>query len=56
MRNATRPNQSVLRVLIALGLLLIVMAPVAVTAAGGRFTDDDQSVFEDDIEWMPPTA
>jgi hypothetical protein len=35
--------------LIAVALLLI---PVAVMAAGGTFTDDDNSVFEMDIEWL----
>lgn len=33
-------------------LALAVVAPVAVLAAGGTFTDDDSSVFEPDIEWM----
>jgi 5'-nucleotidase len=28
------------------------LSPVAVTAAGGTFTDDDNSVFEVDIQWM----
>ncbi len=52
MRNATRANHPSLRLLIALGLLLILMAPIAVTAAGGKFTDDDTSIFEADIEWI----
>lgn len=54
MRVTTRTsrNRSWLRIWIALALLLIVMVPVAVNAAGGRFTDDDNSVFEGDIEWM----
>ena len=30
----------------------ILLLPLAVAAAGGRFTDDDSSVFEGDIEWM----
>jgi hypothetical protein len=35
------------------GLILIVlMVPVAVIAAGGPFTDDDDSMFEQHIEWM----
>ncbi|HDL41513.1 MAG TPA: S-layer homology domain-containing protein [Actinobacteria bacterium] len=33
-------------------LAAAVIAPVAVYAAGGPFTDDDGSVFEADIEWM----
>jgi hypothetical protein len=28
------------------------LVPVAVLAAGGTFTDDDDSIFEADIEWM----
>ena len=43
--------------LIVVGLLFIaVLAPVAVYAAGGTFTDDDTSVFEADIEWMASTG
>ena len=37
-------------------LVLAVLAPVAVYAAGGTFTDDDTSVFEADIEWMASTG
>ncbi|VAW09532.1 hypothetical protein MNBD_ACTINO02-1207, partial [hydrothermal vent metagenome] len=33
-------------------LAAAVIAPVAVYAAGGQFTDDDASIFEADIEWM----
>jgi hypothetical protein len=33
-------------------LAAAVIAPVAVYAAGGAFTDDDSSVFEANIEWM----
>ena len=40
-----------LRVLVVL-IVILFMIPVAVTAAGGPFTDDDDSVFEPDIEWM----
>ena len=32
--------------------LLVLLIPVAVMAAGGTFTDDDNSVFEADIEWL----
>ena len=42
-----------MRRLIALGLGLVVLAiPTAVFALGGTFNDDDQSIFEADIEWM----
>ncbi len=37
-------------------LVVAVLAPVAVYAAGGTFTDDDTSVFEADIEWMASTG
>ena len=33
-------------------ILVAILAPVAATAAGGSFTDDDTSIFEADIEWM----
>jgi 5'-nucleotidase len=33
-------------------IVLAALAPVAATAAGGAFTDDDDSIFEADIEWM----
>jgi hypothetical protein len=33
-------------------LVVAVLAPVAVYAAGGTFTDDDTSIFEADIEWL----
>jgi hypothetical protein len=33
-------------------LLLVAMAPAVVMAAGGQFTDDDDSIFEADIEWL----
>lgn len=33
-------------------IVIAVLAPVAATAAGGTFTDDDNSIFEQDIEWM----
>ena len=54
MRGKTHNSRgrSWLRISIALALLVIVMVPIAVTAAGGYFTDDDGSVFEADIEWM----
>jgi hypothetical protein len=33
-------------------LLVVALVPVAVSAAGGQFTDDDDSIFEDHIEWL----
>ena len=33
-------------------LAVVMLVPVAVLAAGGRFTDDDNSLFERDIEWL----
>ena len=33
-------------------MILAVLVPVAATASGGAFTDDDDSIFEPDIEWM----
>ena len=33
-------------------LLLVAMAPAVVLAAGGQFTDDDDSIFEAHIEWL----
>ena len=33
-------------------LLLVALLPVAVMAAGGTFVDDDDSIFEADIEWL----
>jgi len=39
-----------------IGLIVLIVAaliaPVAVYAAGGSFTDDDTSIFEADIEWL----
>ena len=37
-------------------LVMAVLAPVAVYAAGGTFTDDDTSIFEAHIEWMATTG
>ncbi len=41
-----------IKLALALALLVVVMAPVAVIAAGGTFTDDEDSIFEADIEWL----
>jgi 5'-nucleotidase len=37
---------------LVMAVAMVFLAPVAVIAAGGTFTDDDDSVFESDIEWM----
>ncbi|MCP4965012.1 MAG: bifunctional metallophosphatase/5'-nucleotidase [bacterium] len=37
---------------LAVGVVMAFLSPVAVTADGGTFTDDDNSVFENDIQWM----
>jgi hypothetical protein len=42
--------------MLVMAILVAVLAPVAVIAAGGQFTDDDTSVFEADIEWMASTG
>lgn len=52
MRRAPSEGMSArLRVLLVLVVVLL-LVPVAVTAAGGPFVDDDDSMFEMDIEWM----
>ena len=51
-RHLTRTPRRFLTVVFVVAIVLAVLAPVAVTAAGGTFTDDDTSVFEADIEWM----
>jgi hypothetical protein len=33
-------------------VVLLLMIPVAAYAAGGRFNDDDDSIFESNIEWL----
>lgn len=48
-------NHRPLRAVIAGALVLLVMAPIAVYAAG-TFIDDDTSIFETDIEWMADNA
>lgn len=37
---------------VAMVTAVVILAPVAVLAAGGTFTDDDNSIFEADIEWL----
>jgi hypothetical protein len=39
-------------IIVLVALLAASMIPVAVLAAGGTFTDDDDSIFEADIEWL----
>lgn len=45
------PKQG-LFVALVIAMIMAVMAPITVQAAGGTFTDDDTSIFEADIEWM----
>jgi len=40
------------KIVLIMAIVMAVLAPVAVIAAGGTFTDDDTSIFEADIEWM----
>ena len=35
-----------------IALLLVALLPIAVMAAGGQFIDDEDSIFEADIEWL----
>lgn len=35
-----------------LALFIVVLVPIGVLAAGGQFIDDDDSIFETDIEWL----
>ena len=42
-----------MRLLPALAVLFAVSAPIAVYAAGGHFNDDEDSIFEEHINWMP---
>lgn len=44
------------KIMLVMAIIVAVLAPVAVIAAGGQFTDDDTSVFEADIEWMASTG
>jgi hypothetical protein len=39
-----------------MAIAMTVFAPAAVIAAGGHFTDDETSIFEDDINWMADSA
>ena len=40
------------RWILLIAVVLLLLIPAAVMAAGGTFTDDDNSVFEMDIEWL----
>ncbi|MGA9594905.1 MAG: hypothetical protein WBV06_02000 [Acidimicrobiia bacterium] len=35
-----------------IAIVVAVMAPIAAHAMGGKFTDDDTSIFESNIEWL----
>jgi hypothetical protein len=39
-------------VVMVAAILVFALIPVAVSAVGGTFTDDDTSIFEADIEWL----
>lgn len=41
-----------LKLVLAMAVVVTVLAPVAVIAAGGTFVDDDASEFESSIEWL----
>ena len=45
-------SRRTVRLALAFAVVLAVLAPVAVIAAGGTFVDDDNSIFEAEIEWM----
>ena len=45
-------SRRTLKMALVMAVVMAVLAPVAVIAAGGTFTDDDTSIFEQDIEWM----
>ena len=49
-------SRRTVRLALAFAVVLAVLAPVAVIAAGGTFVDDDTSIFEDDIEWLVANA
>ncbi len=52
MRQMTNHTPRMLGMWVAVALVVAVLTPVAVSAAGGTFTDDDTSIFEADIEWL----
>jgi hypothetical protein len=50
--NHTSPSRRWTRIIAVLAVLTVISVPVAVFAAGGHFTDDDDSIFESSIDWM----
>lgn len=52
MKPMIKQTPRLVRIGIAVALVMAVLTPVAVFAAGGTFTDDDTSIFEADIEWL----
>jgi hypothetical protein len=49
-------SRRTVRLALAFAVVLAVLAPVAVVAAGGTSVDDDTSIFEEDIEWLVANA
>jgi 5'-nucleotidase len=47
-----RVPRRLLTIAFVMAMVLAVLAPVAVTADGHTFTDDDDSIFESHIEWL----
>ena len=43
-------------VVVAVAVFAALLIPQVADASGGRFTDDDNSVFESDIEWLAATG
>lgn len=52
MDNHTGLGRRWTRIIAVLAVLTVISVPVAVFAAGGHFTDDDDSIFESSINWM----
>jgi len=50
--NHVRTGRRWAKLTLVLAVLMIISAPAAVIAAGGHFTDDENSIFEADINWM----
>jgi len=51
-QDAIRAWRRVVTAAFAAAMVVAALVPVAASAAGGTFTDDDTSIFEEDIEWM----
>ena len=47
-----RTPRRLITVAFVMAMILAVLAPVAATTADGGFTDIDDSIFKEDIEWM----